>query len=224
MTASLRGTWIKRRARETTNFEYGIRYRGEYGNLDLIGFFSDYENLLGRCRVSDPPPCVPGAEYNGGAVEVAGAEISYDKEVEISGDLLLAFGLNYTYTESAFQETFLSGFSQWGLVRKGDSLPYLPEHMGRIELGLIGSNWSLVAAYRSQSEKRVEPGRGDIEEVVHAYQFGVFDVTGTWKLTKWEAKSFFLTRLMKMPLCLTRPYGARPTKPLAVIGRIKYNF
>ena len=74
---------------ETTNFEYGIRYRGDYGDLDLIGFFSDYENLLGRCRVSDPPPCVPGAEYNGGAVEVAGAEISYDKEIEISGDLLL---------------------------------------------------------------------------------------------------------------------------------------
>ena len=117
---------------ETTNFEYGIRYRGEYGNLDLIGFFSDYENLLGRCRVSDPPPCVPGAEYNGGAVEVAGAELSYDKEIEISADLLLTLSFNYTYTESAFQETFLSGFSQWGLVRKGDSLPYLPEHMGRI--------------------------------------------------------------------------------------------
>ena len=210
---------------ETTNFEYGIRYRGEYGDLDLIGFFSDYENLLGRCRVSDPPPCLPGAEYNGGAVEVAGAEISYDKEIEISGDLLLAFGFNYTYTESAFQETFLSGFSQWGLVRKGDSLPYLPEHMGRIELGVVGSNWSLVAAYRTQSEMREEPGRGDIKDGLHADQYGIFDVTGTWRINQqWEAQVLLLNAFDEDAIVSHRPYGARPTKPLTAIGRVKYNF
>ena len=210
---------------ETTNFEYGIRYRGEYGNLDLIGFFSDYENLLGRCRVSDPPPCVPGAEYNGGAVEVAGAELSYDKEIEISADLLLTLSFNYTYTESAFQETFLSGFSQWGLVRKGDSLPYLPEHMGRIELGVIGSNWSVVAAYRSQSEMREEPGRGDIEDGLHADQYGIVDLTGTWRINQqWEAQLLLLNAFDEDAIVSHRPYGARPSKPLTAVGRVKYNF
>ena len=210
---------------ETTNFEYGIRYRGGYGNLDLIGFFSDYENLLGRCRVSDPPPCVPGAEYNGGAVEVAGAELTYDKEIEISADLLFTLGFNYTYTESAFQETFLSGFSQWGLVRKGDSLPYLPEHMGRIELGFIGSNWSVVAAYRAQSEMREEPGRGDIEDGLHADQYGIVDLTGTWRINQqWEAQLLLLNAFDEDAIVSHRPYGARPSKPLTAVGRVKYNF
>ena len=34
----------------------------------------------------------------------------------------------YTFTETAFQESFVSGFSQWGDVVKGDELPYVPEH------------------------------------------------------------------------------------------------
>ena len=37
----------------------------------LTGFRSDYKNLIGRCRVSDPN-CTPGSEFNGGEVEIAG--------------------------------------------------------------------------------------------------------------------------------------------------------
>ena len=96
---------------------------------------------------------------------------------------------------------------------------------GLIELGLIGSNWSFVAAYRSQSEMREEPGRGDIGEGLHADQFGVFDLTGTWRINQqWEAQVLLLNAFDEDAIVSHRPYGARPTKPLAAIGRIKYNF
>jgi Fe(3+) dicitrate transport protein len=202
-----------------------VRYRGDYGNLDVVGFFSDYDNLLGRCRVSDPPPCVPGDEFNGGSVEVAGAEITYENRYALSGDKSILLAFNYTYTESAFQETFLSGFSQWGLVKKGDALPYLPEHMGRVEVGLVTPKWSVTAAVRSQSEMREEPGREEIELGLNADQYTVVDITGTWNINEqWEAQVLLQNAFDEDAIVSHRPYGARPTKPLTAIGRVKYNF
>mgnify|MGYP001210037875 FL=1 len=97
--------------------------------------------------------------------------------------------------------------------------------MGRIELGVIGSNWSVVAAYRSQSEMREEPGRGDIEEGLHADQYGIFDLTGTWRINQqWEAQVLLLNVFDEDAIVSHRPYGARPSKPLTAVGRVKYNF
>ena len=51
-------------AEESTNYEYGLRYNQENRGFEIVGFHSDYENLLGRCRVSDFG-CNPGEEFSG---------------------------------------------------------------------------------------------------------------------------------------------------------------
>ena len=115
---------------QSLNLEYGVRFGTPSARLEAVGFFSDYENLLGRCRVSDSG-CEAGEEFNGGRVEIAGAEIVGSTEFALTETVSLTLDFTYTYTESAFQTGFLSQFTQWGLVRRGDELPYLPEHIGR---------------------------------------------------------------------------------------------
>jgi Fe(3+) dicitrate transport protein len=209
---------------ETTNYEYGARYDGGMGRLEIIGFFSDYGNLLGRCRVSDAG-CNPGQEFNGGSVEIAGAELTGSRSFAINEGLALEVSLVYTYTESAFQESFFSQFSQWGLVRKGDALPYLPAHRGQLQVGLVADRWRVWTSVNAQSQMREEAGKGDVDLGLHADRFTTVDVSGVWVIDEhWEAQFRVKNLLDESAVVSHRPYGARPNRTRSVMGSIKYIF
>ena len=209
---------------ETTNYEYGARYDGGMGRLEIIGFFSDYGNLLGRCRVSDAG-CNPGQEFNGGSVEIAGAELTGSRSFAINEGLALEVSLVYTYTESAFQESFFSQFSQWGLVRKGDALPYLPAHRGQLQVGLVADRWRVWTSVNAQSQMREEAGKGDVDLGLHADRFTTVDVSGVWVIDEhWEAQFRVKNVLDESAVVSHRPYGARPNRTRSVMGSIKYMF
>ena len=209
---------------ETTNYEYGARYDGDIGRLEIIGFFSNYGNLLGRCRLSDAG-CNPGQEFNGGSVEIAGAELTGSRSFAVNDGLALEVSLVYTYTESAFQESFFSQFSQWGLVRKGDALPYLPEHRGQLQVGLVADRWRVWTSVNAQSQMREEAGKGDIDLGLYADSFTTVDVSGVWVIDDhWEAQLRIKNVLDESAVVSHRPYGARPNRTRSVMGSIKYIF
>ena len=144
---------------ESLNYELGLRFSSSDSEVSVTGFYSDYDNLIGRCRVSDPN-CVPGSEFNGGQVEITGVEFSALHAMSLPASLELEMALSYTYTESEFGETFFSGFSQWGLVRAGDELPYVPESTGNARVSFFRNDWSVEASLDFQSKMREVPGLG----------------------------------------------------------------
>ena len=209
---------------QSLNFEYGFRFATESLRFEAVGFFSDYENLLGRCRVSDSG-CQAGEEFNGGRVEIAGAEIVGGAAFPLTDALSLELDFTYTYTESAFQTGFLSQFIQWGLVRKGDELPYLPEHIGRASAKLATGPWEFAAAVRGQAQMREEPGYEPLEDGLHADGFLVLDLS--------LSRRFGDTMLVQLLVGNTtdeaaivshRPFGARPNRPRSTVARLKYAF
>ncbi len=207
---------------ESVNFEYGVRYEGDDSRLEMIGFFSDYDNLLGRCRVSDFG-CGPGDEFNGGAVEIAGAEITGSTSFTVADNITADLSVVYTYTESAFQDSFLSGFSQWGLVSRGDELPYLPQHVSQVQLGFSGGDWRVWTSVKSRSDMREEPGRGDIDLGLHANGYTTVDFSAMWQLTdNWMAQISVQNAFDEDAIVSHRPFGARPNKPRTIIGRVKF--
>jgi Fe(3+) dicitrate transport protein len=90
---------------ESTNYEVGMRYRQDATEVSAVGFYSDYGNLIGRCRVSDVT-CEPGSEFNGGEVEISGLEVSLLHSITLNSSLSLEGSLAYTYTDSEFATTF----------------------------------------------------------------------------------------------------------------------
>ena len=206
------------------NYEYGIRYRGDIMTFEAIGFLSDYQELIGRCRVSDSD-CKPGEEFNGGEVEISGVELSSGiTGLELAGLNLFVNG-TYTFTRSAFKSTFLSGFSQWGLVREKDELPYLPEHTGQIGLGVEGESWNVIGNVKIQSKMREEPGQNSVEERLHADDYVIADVTVNYFYNDKTTLQFIVQNASDEAVIIAhRPFGARPNRPRAVIGRVKYQF
>jgi Fe(3+) dicitrate transport protein len=209
-------------AEESTNYEFGIRYSQEDKALEIVGFHSDYENLLGRCRVSDFG-CNPGEEFSGGEVNVSGAELSGTVGWAFDNALNLSLSANYTYTSSEFQESFLSTFSQFGLVREGDELPYLPEHIARVEVLVARDDWEILGAIKHQSSMREEPGQGPISLGVYAEELTVIDLSASWHFSEAGTAQILLTNVAdEQKIVAHRPFGARPNRPFSAALRVKY--
>ena len=208
----------------STNYEFGGRYKDQNTYAELFGFYSDYSNLLGRCRVSDFG-CDPGQVFSGGEVTINGLEIFGEQTFAISPSTTLRLGLTYTYTKSEFQSSFLSTFSQFGAVKQGDELPYLPEHLAKISAGLSLPNWDFSGSVKYQSEMREEPGQGPINEGIFAEDYLVTDLNISWFAT--ESLTVYASiknALDERAIISHRPFGARPNAPLSAVIRAKYSF
>jgi Fe(3+) dicitrate transport protein len=207
---------------ESVNYEYGVRYQSGALTLDAIGFFSDYSNLLGRCRVSDAG-CEPGEEFNGGSVEIAGLELTGGYQWLLGNHITVPLSLVYTYTESAFQTGFVSDFSQWGTVHRGDELPYTPDHQARFSAGLQGGDWDLELTLKYTGEMRDEPGRGEPDRPLEAHT--TLDLSGTCYLSSDLSVKLVVENLTdEQEIVSRRPFGARPNAPRRVHLGVTYRF
>tara|TARA_R110001592_G_scaffold363396_1_gene687586 strand:- start:10037 stop:12298 length:2262 start_codon:yes stop_codon:yes gene_type:complete len=207
---------------ESINYEYGVRYTSRDLTAEAIGFFSDYQNLLGRCGVSDPT-CTVGEEFNGGDVQVAGWEFSANYATTLGNGLTMPFSLVYTYTETAFQDNFVSNFSLWnpgyfeGIqlpVRQGDELPYTPEHQARFQAGLEGIYWTANVAVRYVSEMREVPGQGGYADGISTEDYTIIDLATAYDVTDQLTVKFVIENLADEQVIVSRrPFGARPNLP-----------
>jgi Fe(3+) dicitrate transport protein len=218
---------------ESINYEYGVRYTGDKLTADLIGFFSDYENLLGRCRVSDPN-CNPGDEFNGGEIEIAGAEVTGTYTHSVNDGLWIPVSFVYTYTETAFQSTFTSNFSQWNPgffngalqpVRQGDELPYTPDHQARLQVGLAAFKWEVNMAIRYVSEMREVPGRGSYRDGESTDDYSIIDMSAKYDISNDLTVQLVLENVSdEEKIVSRRPFGARPNLPRQVKVGLSYSF
>ncbi len=207
---------------ESINYEYGVRYTSSDFYADVVGFFSDYRNLLGRCGVSDPN-CVAGEEFNGGDVQVAGWEVSANYNTAWDNGLSMPISLVYTYTETAFQDRFVSNFSLWNPgffegvqlpVRPGDELPYTPAHQARFQAGLESLRWSANLAISYVSEMREVPGQGSYREGESTDDYALVELSSSYDLTDEWSVTFIVENLTdKATIVSRRPFGARPNLP-----------
>ncbi len=208
---------------ESINYEYGARYKSGELHAEIVGFFSDYSNLIGRCRASDSG-CTVGDEFNGGEVQVAGFESTINHAL-LHGRYRFPVQLVYTYTESAFQSSFQSGFSQWGIVDEGDELPYLPKHQARLSTGVEFDRWNVAGAIRYTGEAREAPGQGSYSSGISTEAHTLFDLSVSWQATNAVQARLIGENLTDEQVIVSRrPFGARPSQPLTVKAAIRWDF
>ncbi|MEI8640758.1 TonB-dependent receptor [Pseudoalteromonas sp. Hal099] len=82
-------------------------------------------------------------EFSGGEVDVWGVESQFSHTYALNKHIDVPVRLTYTYTQSEFKEELFSEFTQWGHIRPGDHLPYLPNHQAALSLGLAHNDWSV---------------------------------------------------------------------------------
>ena len=210
-------------AEESINYELGGRFQRQQFYGEVIAFLSDYSNLLGRCRVSDFG-CQAGEEFSGGEVEIKGVETVFGFDWTFESDVRLDARLSYTYTDSEFEESFLSTFSQFGIVAAGDELPYLPEHIASASVDLSYDQYAGGIAFKHTAEMREEPGSGSVSEGLFAEAQNHFDL----HVRRNFGESTYLQLMVRnltdeREIVAHRPFGARPSLPRTVILKIEHS-
>ena len=210
---------------ESWNYELGYRYSRAEIQGEFIGFFNDYRNLKGSCTLSSGYCKTLDQEFNGGEVDIYGLEASLSQTFELDSGFSLPTKLTYTHTQSEFQTGFRSEFSQWGHVKVGDELPYLPEHQMSFEFGIEGDNWRVMSLIKFVSAMAEAAGDDTELSGFETDELVQLDLSASYQYNnkiKFYGKVDNVTD--ELTIVSRRPFGARPNKPRQASVGVKYEF
>lgn len=208
------------------SYEAGARFRRKQLRAELIGFVNDYFNLTGQCSLSQGcSEQLVGRQFNGGKVLVAGFEAAAGWSHLLPHGVTVSVDGNYTLTTSRFRSSFESDAPQFGSVKEGDALPYVPVHQGSARLG--GAWWRLRGelSLLGTSEMREVAGQGAIPEAVRIPPSALLDFAA--HLATGESHEAYVTLhnlTNQTPLASRKPYGARPIAPFSAMVGWKMSF
>ena len=212
-------------AEASINYELGARYGRSGFSAQLVGFFSDYRNILGRATLAIGEGGA-GELFNGGNVDVIGLELAVDYDPAQGRDFGFAIPMHlaYTFTSAEFKRGFESNFGPWGTVDVGDELPYLPEHQLYASVGLKRAKWGVNLAANYVSEMRTVAGRGPIPANQGTDDFLVFGLSAQYAVAPWSTFFAGVQNLTDQRYIVARrPAGARPGLPRTVLAGVTLN-
>ena len=213
---------------ESVNWEFGGRFRRPGWSAEVIGFYSDYDNLVGTCTESTGGGCDIGDQYDGGEATVLGAEASVGGQVSgLFGSAIdLPVRLAYTWTPTAeFDSSFDSDFGPWGDVEDGDDIPYIPEHQAQLAVGLAATRWQVDVIANYVDETRTVAGAGSILDDEATDDYLIFDLAANYRFTdRFSAFTRVDNVLDKTYVVARRPAGVRPGKPQSAMLGFRYSF
>lgn len=212
------------RPERAVNSELGVRYGHNGTRAEVIGFWSEYENITGECTTSNG--CAVdeiSRQYNGGRARVLGAEVLASRRQKLGALGLSVTGeVAYTFTSAHFLQSFTSDNPIWGSVEAGDFLPYIPQHQlsmrVRVNKGPFEAGFG--AAYYGEFREEAGQGADDLR------------IPSRWMLDATASMDFgparfylTATNLLNQAAPVSRrPFGIRPQAPMMAQVGFKYAF
>ncbi len=209
----------------STNYEFGTRHDAGLLSSEVVAFYNDYSNLVGTCTESSGGGCNVGAQFEAGATRVSGIEARIAWTANAQGNVRFPIRAAYTFTQAEFRNSFRSEFEEWGDVRRGDELPYLPEQLVSASVGAEGERWSAHLGMTNVGEMREVAGQGAIDEGERVPSVTLFDLAGSWRVAgDLELMARVENLFDETYLAARRPSGARPGRPRAAFVGVRYRF
>ncbi len=210
---------------ESINYELGLRFRKDLLQVEVIGFYNDYSNLLAQASLAGGgSDDTAGDQSNSGEVNIMGLELRVLNEFQFE-HFVLPIGVNYTFTDTEFQTSFVSDNPQLGTVKKGDELPYTPQHLFSVTVGFVMKKWGVHLAGQYVSSSREAAGTGTPLSGKETEGYFITDISIFYE--PFNRHHFYLKAdniFDEDAIVSRRPYGARPGKPQFFALGYKFTF
>lgn len=205
---------------ESVNYEFGLRYESARWSVDAMGFFNDYDNLVGVCTNASGSDCEPGDSFNGSGVHIPGLELRMASEWMTPGGWGVPVQLTYTWMDATFQSSFNSDF--FGEVSKGDPVPYIPEHQIWASVGLVRD---AVSGYLSINYQDSVCTSARCDAYERTQSATLLDLSVHYRFNpRWELYGVVENLADEARIAGREPYGARPNKPRSVNLGVRFDF
>lgn len=210
----------------STNYEAGIRYSDarKYRLVEVVGFYNNYENLLGECTFSSGCSTANlDTQFNAGAVDVWGLEAAAHWKFDLGEQISIPVKAAYTLVKSEFQTAFSAENPQYGNVEVGDALPYVPVHQGSLQVGaqIVDFEGYLTGAYVASMREEAGQGEGGLRTDAQL----LLDANLSYRFAQgWKATLRGENLTGNDALASRRPFGARPVRPRLVMAGLNYSF
>jgi Fe(3+) dicitrate transport protein len=211
---------------KSLSFEAGARLLAGGTKAEVVGFVSDYSNLVGTCGQSAGcDEVAANQQYSGGAAQVYGVEVSLRQEERLPADVQLYGELSYTLTGSQFLTDLRgSGFPLFEGARVGDELPYVPLHQASLVLGATHPHFDVSASARFLDRMRDRYGSGAEAEADYTDRYVVVDAVAAWLFGDGRLYLKADNVLNATYASSRRPFGARPGAPFFLSIGYKHHF
>ena len=219
------GNQPNEKSEESVNYELGSRFRWGKFSGEVIGFYNDYDNLLGSDLAA-----TGGTgnldQFNAGEVRVNGLEVLLNYNILGSNrNWNLPLSLGYTLTNAEFLTSFGSEDDLWGEVVAGDNLPYIPQQQFNASLGLVHSKFQINLNARFNGEFRTQAGSGSIPENELVPSNFIIDFSGQYYFSSKLTARINVVNLLDETYAVSRvPAGLRPGHPFGSYFGLEYSF
>ena len=213
-------------AEESINYELGSRFGFKGLSGEIVGFYNDYQNLLGSDLAATGGT---GSldQFNAGEVRVSGIELSlnYNLLQNTSKKYKLPISISYTFTDTEFLTSFESNEDIYGLVTKGDKIPYIAKNQLNARLGLQHQRFEVNLNSRYTSAFRTQAGSGPIPENFKVDSNFIVDLSALYFIDKNITLSSNIMNLFNSKYAVSRvPAGLRPGHPFGISFGLAYEF
>jgi Fe(3+) dicitrate transport protein len=214
------------RPEESVNYEAGARWSTRRARAEVVGFFNDYSNLTNLCTFSSG--CVGGnvdRQFDGGRARIAGAEVYGEAELVPARGYTVPLRASYTYTYTEFLTSFQSADPQFGDVRRGDELPYVPPHQASGSVGLEHAPWGLNVGATYVDSMRETAGQGTPLAGSLTDAYFLVDASVRYRILP-EVELYVNGRNLTDDryIASRRPFGARPGAPRWILAGVRGEF
>lgn len=210
---------------ESVNYELGARVERGALRGELIGFFNDYSNLLGRDTLSTGGTG-DGDLFNGGEALTAGLEAAVDWNPLAGrlGAFALPVRFAYTFTRAEFRNDFQSAYGPWGTVRVGDGLPYVPQHQLHASVDLDRGRWRARLDSTYVGRMRTRAGQGPYVATESTDAYLVVGLSGEYALGGGAGLFASVQNVTDHSYIVSRhPAGVRPGLPRLFLAGLKFD-
>jgi Fe(3+) dicitrate transport protein len=209
---------------ESVSYEGGVRFARK--NARAEAFYNDYSNLTNICTFSNG--CSNAnldRQFSGGKARIAGLELYGEFEPRVADGWTMPLRATYTYTYTEFLSSFKSADPQFGDVKEGDELPYVPAHQATGSVGIERKSFGLNVAATFVDEMWERAGRGVALPGQKTDAYFLVDASVKYRLFE-HVELYVNGRNLTNDryIAARRPFGARPGAPLWILGGVRGEF
>ncbi len=214
---------------ESLGYELGARHRGKGVTAELVGFLTDYDNLI-----STSAGLGLAGNENVGAAEVYGLEalISYDAGRENGLGYGIPMYLSATWTSAELKGATLSSGGGDDIYEgggDGSDIPYIPEWQVAAGIGVAFEKWgaNLDMTYRSSAHGTANNYDAPVDDQLQGKidTALIFDFSAYYQLSEDMKLVGGIQNLFDEEILTSRmPLGARAGAPRSIYGGFEIAF